>query len=178
MARARGLHVAVAVLLLGSIGQAAHDVTSRDDIVVGVPNDGDWPSQERPALAIDDHVNTKYLHFKGDRVPDAGPTGFCVTPTVGPTVVTGMTFTAANDCSARDPIEFELYGSNESIDGPYTLIVWGEIFDFNQDWSWGRNRKDRNACHVLKQHGLSTLSGAVSSHSGPKRWVCEQHADR
>ena len=141
MWKARWKNVMMAVLLLGSVAPAMHDVTNPRDMVVGVPNDGDWPSQERPELAIDDRANTKYLHFKGDRVPDAGPTGFCVTPTVGPTVLNGMTFTTANDCPARDPIEFELYGSNESIDGPYELIVHGEIFDFKQPWSWPRNEK-------------------------------------
>ena len=133
--------VAVVLLLLGSAVQAAHDVTSPDDVIIGVPNDGDWPSQERPALAIDDHVNTKYLHFKGDRRPDAGPTGFRVTPAAGPAVVSGMTFTSANDSPARDPIEFELYGSNESIDGPYTLIAVGPIEDFCQSWPWPRYTK-------------------------------------
>jgi hypothetical protein len=133
--------VAVVILLLGSTVQAGHDVTSREDIIVGVPNDGDWPSQESPALALDDHANTKYLHFKGDRFPDAGPTGFRVTPAAGSTVVNAMTFTTANDCPARDPIEFELHGSNQGIDGPYKLIVRGEIFDFKQDWPWPRNTK-------------------------------------
>lgn len=141
MWRSKCVNIAATVLLLGSVVQAAHDVTSRDDIIVGVPNDGDWPSQENPALAIDDHENTKYLHFKGDRVPDAGPTGFRVTPAAGPTVVNGMTFTTANDCPARDPVEFELYGSNESIDGPYTLIAKGQIVDFKEDWGWPRNAK-------------------------------------
>jgi len=145
MWKTRWANVAATVLLLGSIVQAAHDVTGRDDVIVGVPNDGDWPGQERPALAIDDHENTKYLHFKGDRVPDAGPTGFRVTPAVGPTVVNGMTFTTANDCPARDPIEFELYGSNESIDGPYALITKGQIVDFKEAWPWPRNTKTATA---------------------------------
>jgi len=141
MWKARRTFAVATILLVGTVAPAAHDVTSRGDVVVGAPNDGDWPSQERPELAIDDYANTKYLHFKGDRVPDAGPTGFCVTPAVGPTAVNGMTFTTANDCPARDPIEFELYGSNGSIDGPYQLIIRAEIFDFNQDWAWPRNEK-------------------------------------
>jgi len=49
---------------------------------------------------------------------------------VGPTVVTGITFTTANDTAGRDPIAFELYGSNASIDGPYTLIASRDIIDF------------------------------------------------
>ncbi len=141
----RWTNVAAAVLLLVSVVQAAHDVTSPDDTIVGVPNDGDWPKQESPARAIDDHANTKYLHFKGDRSPDAGPTGFRVTPAVGLTVVNGMTFTTANDCPARDPVEFELHGSNESIEGPYKLIFKGGIADFQQVWPWPRNTKTATA---------------------------------
>ncbi len=141
MWKVKWANVIATVLLLGSVVQASYDVTSRDDIIVGVPNDGDWPKQESPASAIDDHENTKYLHFKGDRVPDAGPTGFRVTPALGPTVVSGMTFTTANDCPARDPVEFELHGSNESIDGPYKLIARGEIVDFKESWPWPRNAK-------------------------------------
>ncbi len=117
------------------------DVTAPGDSVQGVPNDGDWPDAETPDLAIDDDVNTKYLHFKGDFDPDAGPTGIQVTPAVGPTLVTGLTFTSANDVPGRDPIAFELYGSKDSIDGPYTLIAAGDIVDFAGATEWPRFTK-------------------------------------
>ncbi|MCH8218745.1 MAG: carbohydrate binding domain-containing protein, partial [Planctomycetes bacterium] len=110
------------------------DVTGPGDVVVGVPDearDGSvagWPGGEHPALAIDDNTGTKYLHFKGE----VEPTGFRVAPAIGPTVVTGLTFTTANDATERDPITYELSGSNESLDGPYELIASGEIVDFNQ----------------------------------------------
>ena len=102
------------------------DITAPGDTVIGVPDDGDWPGAEYPALAIDDNTGTKYLHFKGE----TEPTGFKVEPALGPTIVTGMTFTTANDAAERDPIMYELYGSNESIDGPYELIASGDIVDF------------------------------------------------
>ncbi len=123
---------------------ARQDVTSPGDTVQGVPNDGDRPSFEHPALAIDDDLLTKYLHFKGDFVPDPGTggAGFQVTPSVGPTVVTGLTLTTANDVPGRDPIAFELSGSNDSIDGPYTLIASGNIVDFAQDEEWPRYTKN------------------------------------
>jgi len=110
------------------------DITAAGDAVQGVPNDGDWPGAETPDLAIDDNVTTKYLHFKGE----TEPTGFQVTPALGATVVTGLTLTTANDAVERDPIAFELYGSNESIDGPYALIASGEVADFNQVDAWPR----------------------------------------
>ncbi|MFH1717559.1 MAG: CotH kinase family protein [Planctomycetota bacterium] len=125
------------VLLLGQMAAGA-DVTSPGDTVRGVPNDGDWPANEAPSLAIDDDARTKYLHFKGDFSPDVGPTGFQVTTSGGASVVTGLTFTTANDAPGRDPIAFELSGSNQSINGPYTLIASGNIVDFMQGTAWPR----------------------------------------
>lgn len=123
----------IVVLFVGQLA-AQTDVTSPGDVVRGVPNDNDWPSGENPALAIDDSINTKFLHFKGENQP----TGFQVTPKMGPTIVTGLTFTTANDAVERDPVSFELYGSNASIDGPYTLISSGAIADFAQTTAWPR----------------------------------------
>ena len=125
------------VLLLGQITAQA-DITAPGDTVRGVPNDGDWPANEAPSLAIDDDTRTKYLHFKGDFNPNVGPTGLQVTTSIGGSIVTGLTFTTANDVPGRDPIAFELSGSNGSIDGPYTLIASGNIVDFMQGTAWPR----------------------------------------
>jgi len=117
------------------------DVTAPGDAIQGVPNDGlmdgdnfGWPPNETPDLAIDDDITKKYLHFKGE----IETTGFQVTPLDGPTIVTGLTFTTANDAEPRDPVVFELSGSNESIDGPYELIASGDIVDFAQADAWPR----------------------------------------
>ena len=118
------------------------DVTAPGDRIQGVPNDGlhdgstdfGWKGWESPDLAIDDNIATKYLHFKGE----FEATGFQVTPTAGPSIVTGLTLTTANDYPARDPLAFEFYGSNESIDGPYELIAGGYIVDFAQADAWPR----------------------------------------
>jgi hypothetical protein len=114
------------------------DVTSPADEIVGVPNDGDWPGAETPNLAFDNNVATKYLHFKGE----TEPTGVQITPAVGPTVVTGIALTTANDAVERDPVSFELYGSNDGIDGPYTLIASGDIVDFAGETAWPRFTKN------------------------------------
>ncbi len=118
----------------------ARDVTAPGDEIKGVPDDGDWPGNEHPALAIDDDISTKYLHFKGDFEPDPGTggTGVQVTPSVGPTIVTGLTLTTANDVPGRDPIAFVLSGSNESIDGPYTEIASSDVVDFAGEAEWPR----------------------------------------
>jgi hypothetical protein len=122
--------------------EAPVDVTSPGDIIKGVPDNGNWPVNESPDLAIDDNTGTKYLHFNGDFDPDLGPTGFRVTPSNSQNIVTGLTFTTANDYPGRDPVGFELYGSNISIDGPYNLIASGDIIDFGQRQAWPRFTKN------------------------------------
>ncbi len=127
--------IAVSIALLSTISLAAPvDITQPGDAIQGVPDDSDWPGNEAPPLAIDDNTGTKYLHFKGF----SQPTGFQVTPSKSQSIVTGMSFTTANDATERDPISFELYGSNDSIDGPFTLIASGDIVDFNLEAAWPR----------------------------------------
>ncbi len=114
------------------------DVTIPGDDVRGIPNDGDWPAAEAPRFAIDNSVTTKFLHRKGD----VGPSGIQVTPLATQTIVTGLTLTTANDWAGRDPIVFELSGSNVGINGPYELIAAGPIVDFNQPTEWPRRTKN------------------------------------
>ncbi len=110
------------------------DVISPGDAIRGVPNDGDWPDAEAPANTIDNDLGTKYLHFKGAMQP----TGFQVQPASGPTILNEMTVTTANDAPERDPVQFEVYGATEGIDGPYTLIASGGIADFAGPVEWPR----------------------------------------
>lgn len=141
------------ILLLAGTSSFANitDVTAPGDVVQGVPNDGaypggtsydygwpvDWPfvgNYETPAQAIDDLVDTKFLHFKGD----VEPSGIRVIPSMGATIVVGLTLTTAGDVARRDPVSFELYGSNDGINGPYTLIASGPIVDFADSVEWPR----------------------------------------
>jgi hypothetical protein len=130
----------MAVLLFGQAA-AQVDVTSPADAVRGVPNDGDWPGAEAPRFATDDSVSTKFLHFKGE----TQSTGFQVTPSAGATIVTGLALTTANDAPERDPIAFELSGSNTSIDGPYALIARGDVVDFAGVANWPRFTRNATA---------------------------------
>ena len=135
------------MLVLSGTLQAGSDVTRPGDAIIGVPNDGlripgdtsfGWPATELPKYIIDDQVLTKYLHFKGE----TEPTGIRVTPSVGPTLVTGISFTSANRREERDPVEWELSGSNDSISGPYTLIASGAVDDFAGETPWPRHTKN------------------------------------
>ncbi|MHC4070676.1 MAG: PA14 domain-containing protein [Planctomycetota bacterium] len=141
------LLVIVSILAFSGQVQAGRDVTRPGDNIIGVPNDGlripgdngfGWPATELPKYIIDDQILTKFLHFKGE----TEPTGIRVTPSVGPTVVTGISFTTANRREERDPVEWELSGSNDSISGPYTLIASGTIDDFAGETPWPRHTKN------------------------------------
>ena len=123
------------------VAPASSDITTPGDAVQGVPNDDDWPTAESPDLAFDDDTATKYLHRKGGSMA----TGFQITPIVGSTVVTGLTLTTANDVSNRDPITFEISGSNASIDGPYELIAAGDVIDFAGEAAWPRFTRNETA---------------------------------
>jgi hypothetical protein len=155
--------------------KAPSDITAPGDIVQGVPNDGlmdgsdfGWPGAETPDLVIDDDINTKFLHFKGENEP----TGIQVTPSGGSSIVTGISLTTANDEAPRDPITFELSGSNDSIDGPYTLIASGDVVDFAGEVEWPRFTKnttlirfDNDVAYAHYQLIFPTIRDAVSANS-------------
>jgi FlaG/FlaF family flagellin (archaellin) len=113
----------------------AIDVTIKGDALKGFPDyAGAWPAAEVPANAID-NTTAKYLNFSnsgGTGGKTVMPCGFAVTPAIGATIVTGLTFTAANDSPDRDPINWTLYGSNGTIDGPWETIASGTIDDFSR----------------------------------------------
>jgi hypothetical protein len=153
---------------------AGSDVTKPGDIVKGNPDeprDGSiagWPGNEHPALAVDDNVSTKYLHFKGE----VEPTGFKVTPLDGASIVTSLTLTTANDAEPRDPASFEVSGSNAGIDGPYNLIAAGDVVDFIQADAWPRFTKnataivfDNSAAYAHYQVMFPTVRDAGSANS-------------
>ena len=89
-----------------------------------------YPCLETPTDGIDGLSFTKYLNFGREN------SGFIVTPTVGPSVVRSFQFTTANDSPSRDPRDWELWGTNESIVSPdngtgdaenWTLVDSGSI---------------------------------------------------
>lgn len=130
-------------LLVLSASVLAADVTSPGDPIEGLPPVGvatvdgrAWPDGEGPLHAID-NVAAKYLHFKP--TDPANLMGFAVTPSRAGSIVIGLNFMSANDRAERDPTSYELYGSNDSINGPWTLISSGSIADFAGATGWARN---------------------------------------
>ena len=105
------------VEFLGS--QAPGDVTQPGDAIVATSDNS--PGSEGVTNAIDGQP-TKYLNF------DISDTGFTVTPTVGLTIVNGLSLQSANDGPDRDPITYLLEGSYDGA--TFTEISSGDVADF------------------------------------------------
>ena len=105
------------VLMLSALmaGPAfAIPILSAGDFIIAVDADGivsssSYPANEAPANVLDGNPGTKYLNFAG-----AG-SGFIVTPNFGTSLVQSFTLTTANDAEGRDPLDWELYGTNDAI---------------------------------------------------------------
>jgi hypothetical protein len=79
--------------------------------IVAIDADGysDSPGAERVINAIDGTTATKYLNF------GAQNSGFIVTPSSGPSVITSFEIWSGNDWSDRDPVTYQLFGTNSRI---------------------------------------------------------------
>ena len=97
------------------------DVTQPDDFIV--PTSSNSPGNEGVGNAIDNNSATKYLNF------DKLNAGLTVTPAVGPTAVTGLRLTSANDAPDRDPTSYLLLGSNNGQ--TFVEVARGSIPDFS-----------------------------------------------
>ena len=72
--------------------------------------ESNYPGGEGPAQVLDADSNSKYLNFgKAD-------SGLIISRADGlPAIVDSLTFTAANDAPERDPLTWELFGTNDAI---------------------------------------------------------------
>lgn len=127
------MRLTCAALLVAFAGQTAFaelmDITRPGDAIELVSgfnqNDGaagDPPGAEGVENAIND-IGQKYLNFL-----DLS-SGFNVTPSANVlgNPVQGIRFYAANDAEPRDPASYQLFGSNDSINGPWEAISSGAV---------------------------------------------------
>lgn len=121
------------VELLGSV--LPGDVSQPGDPIVGSSSNS--PGSEGVANAIDGQP-TKYLNFDLDNDAAAGPkpVGFVLSPSLGRTVVTGMTLQSANDAQDRDPKHVRLEGSNEETAPAWDATTWESITEITNITSW------------------------------------------
>ena len=101
---------------IGRVDSTIMDITMPGDQISQVPVGSGSPGSEQVPNSIDNSVATKYLNFSGAN------SGLMVIPSAGPSLVTQLTFTTANDVPNRDPITYKLEGSKD--DGQtFTTIV-------------------------------------------------------
>lgn len=110
------------VQLLGT--GAPKDVTQPSDPIYASSSNS--PGSEGVKNAIDGQP-TKYLNFDSRSPVPIKPSGFAVSPSIGDTVVTGMTIQSANDGPERDPKVVLLEGSNDATISGYTGGNWEKI---------------------------------------------------
>lgn len=87
------------------------------------------PTSEQAPNAIDHNVGTKTLNFgNGDNTVTSASkgvgTGLRVTPSVGPTLLTGIQVATANDSPNRDPLTVSIEGTNNTTN-----------LDFGDTWT-------------------------------------------
>jgi hypothetical protein len=100
-------------LVLGDVTRAFDPIDPSSDFS---------PVGEMVDAALDNNTATKYLNF------DKLNTGFTVKLSLGPTAVSGLRLTSANDAPDRDPSQFVLSGSNDGIN--FVEIAKGAIPEF------------------------------------------------
>ncbi len=105
-------------LLLHANQSAAVTLLSPNDFIIAIDLDpsttsqSSYPGGESPANALDQNSATKYLNFGKEN------SGLIAQPSVPGTIVQSLQLTTANDAPARDPLTYELYGTNDTITSP------------------------------------------------------------
>jgi hypothetical protein len=127
-ASANGCCMQVAEIELLGTG-APKDVTQPSDALIA--SSANSPGSEGVANAIDNQP-TKYLNFDTRTPIPTPPSGFIVTPGVGPTTVIGLAIQSANDAPERDPRVVKLEGSNDAAIGGWNdpTNTWEQIVLF------------------------------------------------
>ena len=116
------LFLGLAMMAFGYGAYAQSDITQPGDpIIASSPNS---PGSEAVANAIDGQP-TKYLNF--DTRIGGKPSGFAVSPSLGRTVVTGVSLQSANDAPERDPKVISIEGSNDDSLSTFDAGNWESI---------------------------------------------------
>ncbi|HIL69624.1 MAG TPA: hypothetical protein EYG38_07225 [Verrucomicrobia bacterium] len=134
---------------IGTTGLAQTDVTQPGDDIIATSDNS--PGSEGVANAIDGQP-TKYLNR------DISNTGFTVTPSVGATIVTGLTLQSANDAEDRDPVDYLLEGSNDG--STFQVISTGPVDDFPDRFFTNRIDFDNNVPYTTYRLIFPNVDGS------------------
>jgi hypothetical protein len=112
--RSSVLTCAVAAVGLPAGMASAANILSSGDFVIAIDNNRNLPGTtntggEGPLSLFDENNASKWLSF------GRSWTGVIVTPAGGPAVVKSLSFTTGGDAPNRDPVQFLLFGTNDTI---------------------------------------------------------------
>jgi uncharacterized repeat protein (TIGR01451 family) len=132
--RAKSVIMVLAVLTSVFIRAQENVLRPGDSILASSANS---PVSEGVANAIDGQT-TKYLNSDTDADGPGGskPSGFVVTPSIGPTTITGITMQSANDSPDRDPRVVMIEGSNDDRIIAFTSGNWELIARIGNVPAW------------------------------------------
>ncbi len=139
------LLVACGLLTAHATVYAQSDVTQPGDPIIASTDNS--PGSERAPNAIDNQP-TKYLNFDTTGV-DPMPSGFVVSPSLGMTLVTGVTLQSANDAIERDPKWVRLEGSNDEAP-TWDSGAWQVIYENQELPAWDVTFPDDNRFQTQK----------------------------
>jgi hypothetical protein len=140
----------LAVLLPAAVSSTAlaAGILSPNDFIIGIDGNRSNPGAtntggEGPTAAFDGNTGTKWLSF------GRSFTGLIVTPPTGTSIVQSLSFTTGGDAPERDPVRYQLFGTNSAITSvnndtglaePWTFIGGGLTgFGLPTDPALGRN---------------------------------------
>lgn len=127
------------VQFFDELSGAGNPIFSPDNEIISVlPTT--YPVAEGPANLIDGDTDTKFLSFGREN------TGVIVTPGVGPSILNRFTLNLAGDSErfpGRDPVAFEIYGTNDPIDSKDDSRGDNEVWTLLNSGSMNYEPQDR-----------------------------------
>jgi len=142
-----------AIQLIPSIPGSPRDVTAP-----GAPlfaSSANSPAAEIAPNTVDNTSATKYLNF------DKLNTG--ITVTTGPSIVTGLSLTSANDAPERDPASYKLEGSNDGT--TFTVIAQGSVPAFTARFQRQEVAFANNTVYSIYRVTFPTVANATTANS-------------
>lgn len=102
------------VTALPAANALAANILSPSDFIIAIDGDRNLPGNtqtgnEGPEKVFDENNGSKW--FSGARAFS----GLIVTPVGGPAIVQSLSFTSGNDAPERNPVSFQLFGTNSAI---------------------------------------------------------------
>jgi hypothetical protein len=109
LSRANSMQIAEIQFFSDNAGTSGILAPANPVRAVNFGDESRYPFGERPALALDQLTNTKYLNFGEENA------GLIITNVEGARQVVAMRLTTANDAPDRDPASYMLFGTNDLI---------------------------------------------------------------